>query len=131
MRRLFALALAASLVLSVAAPVTAARAAVSGTITLDTAAPAYQLPVTFTTTVTGKLKGYQYPLVYVECSQDVLVYGQLDFPDVAFVLGGGSSEWVTRGGGAAECVAHLMIYPGIHHNDPILDLAQVTFHAEG
>jgi hypothetical protein len=106
--------------------------AVSGTISLITTNPTYQQPVTFAWSVTGKLKGYQYPMIYVEAYQDgVLVYGQLDYPDTAFILGGGSSKWTERGGGPAECVAHLMIYPGIHHADPILDLAQVAFHAEG
>ena len=131
MRRFLALALAAGLLLSVAVPVSAAPAAPSGTIVLDTAAPAYGQTVTFTTSVTGKLKGYQYPLVYVACSQDgVLVYGQLDFPDAAFLLGGGSSLWVTRGGGPAECIATLYIYPGLH-DGPILWLASTTFSAAG
>jgi len=133
MRRFLALALAAGLVLSVAAPAMAGKAPAlpTGTIALDTAVPAYQQPVTFTTSVTGKLKGYQYPLVYVACSQDgVLVYGQLDFPDAAFLLGGGSSEWVTRGGGSADCTATLYIYPGLHEG-PIVWLASTTFGAAG
>jgi hypothetical protein len=106
--------------------------AVKGTIAVKAGqTPTYQEPVYFDWKVVGKIKGYQYPLIYVEAYQDgVLVYGQLDHPDVGFILGGGSSEWVTRGGGAAECIAHLMIYPGLH-SDPILDLNTVTFHSEG
>jgi opacity protein-like surface antigen len=130
MKRFLAAALAAALVLSAAAPAAAAPAPPSGTIVLDTAAPAYGQPVTFTTSVTGHLKGYQYPLVYVACSQDVLVYGQLDYPDAVFILGGGSSLWVTRGGGAADCIATLYIYPGLH-DGPILWLASTAFHAAG
>jgi hypothetical protein len=130
MRRFLAVAFAAALILSVAVPVAAAPAPPSGTIVLDTAAPAYGQPVTFTTTVSGRLKVYQYPLVYVACSQDELVYGQLDYPDTAFILGGGSSLWVTRGGGPAECIATLYIYPGLHEK-PIIWLASIAFSAGG
>ena len=131
MRRFLAVAFAAALVLSLAAPAAAAPAPLSGTIVLDTAAPAYGQPVTFTTSVTGRLKHYQYPLVYVACSQaGVLVYGQLDYPDAAFLLGGGSSDWVTLGGGPADCTATLYIYPGLH-SGPIVWLASVAFSAGG
>ena len=131
MRRFLALALAAGLLVATTAPAAAAPASVSGTIVLDTAAPAFGEPVTFTTSVTGKLRGYQYPLVYVACYQaGVLVYGQLDFPDAPFLLGGGSSEWVTRGGGPAECIATLYIYPGLH-DDAIVWLASTAFSAAG
>ena len=38
-----------------------------------------------------------------------LVYAQMDHPDVGFVLGGGSSDWMTNGG-PAECKANLYAY---------------------
>jgi hypothetical protein len=103
----------------------------TGTISLQTSTPTYQQPVTFDWSVSGKVKGYQYPLILVEAFQgEDKVYAQLAAPDDAFLLGGGSSEWVTRGGGPADCIARLMIYPGLH-SDPILELASVTFRAEG
>jgi hypothetical protein len=91
----------------------------------------YQGNVTFDSEVTSKLLGYEYPMIYVEAFQDgVLVYGQLDHPDAVFVLGGGSSEWVTRGGGPAHCRASLMIYGGRHNiMDPFV--AAVEFEAAG
>ena len=48
--------------------------------------------VTFTTVATG-LGGDEYPLVYLECVNNVdgsVLYGQLDLPEVVFQIGGGS-----------------------------------------
>lgn len=93
--------------------------------------------VTFDVTTAG-LKGNEYPMVYVEAFQDVdgdgqaddLVYGQLDHADATFILGGGSSLWVSRGGGAAHCRATLYVYGGkVHGNDVIVFLASVDFEA--
>lgn len=67
--------------------------------------------VTFTAKANG-LKGREYPMVYLKCTQnDAVVYGQLDHPDVTFVLGGGSSQWKLNGG-PAVCKAYLYAYGG-------------------
>ena len=85
--------------------------------------------LTFSTTV-QPLAGWQYPMVTVACYQDVnndgtidksttgpdLVYLQLDHPDTTFVLGGGWSKWLDRGG-SAVCEADLWAYPGLHKGD--------------
>jgi hypothetical protein len=55
MKRILSLALAFSLVLAFASTVFAAPAPLVGDIKLDTANPTYQQPVTFSTTVTGKM----------------------------------------------------------------------------
>ena len=90
----------------------------------------FQGAVVFDAEVTSQLRGYEYPMIYVEAWQDgELVYGQLDHPDVPFYLGGGSSLWVSRGGGAAHCRASLMIYGG-RHNIANPFVAAVEFDAE-
>ena len=69
--------------------------------------------VTFTTTAVG-LSGGQYPMVYVECrdyGDGSVLYGQLDHPDVTFVLGGGSSRWWLVPNDAM-CHAWLYAYGG-------------------
>jgi hypothetical protein len=68
--------------------------------------------VTFTTSAVG-LRGGEYPLVYVECdaADGSVLYGQLDYPNAAFVLGGGSSPWWLVGGDAV-CNAGLFSYGG-------------------
>ena len=109
----------------------------TSTISLDQAGQALALgdPVTFTTTVAG-LKGGEYPMVYLECSSATdgsLLYGQLDHPDVTFVLGGGSSRW-WQVGGAADCLAHLYAYGGKTNGgyDTIRELAvPVAFDTAG
>src|SRR4051812_18476875 len=82
--------------------------------------------LTSNTTVQA-LAGWQYPMVVIACYQDVnndgtidksttgpdLVYLQLDHPDATFVLGGGWSKWLDRGG-SAVCEADLYAYPGLH-----------------
>lgn len=91
----------------------------------------YQGAVTFDSVVTSPLKGYEYPMIYVKAfdvDSGDLIYGQLDHPDAVFVLGGGSSVWVSRGGGPARCEADLMIYGGRHNiADPFV--ASVGFSA--
>jgi len=69
--------------------------------------------VSFDTTAVG-LGGGEYPMVYVECRSLIdghVLYGQLDHPDVGFVLGGGSSPWLLAPQ-PAHCVAHLYAYGG-------------------
>lgn len=103
--------------------------------------------VTFQTT-NDNLKGWQYPLVVVACYQDVdgdgvigmppqfegspdLVFAQLDYPDANFVLGGGSSAWLDRGG-PATCIAKLYAY-GFKggHEDITLLASTDTWAANG
>jgi len=128
-----------ALALIVAAPVSAAQAPVSGSISLATAEPAYQQPATFDWSVSGRHKGFYYPMIYVACYQGSLVYGELrrvdeygvaNFSGPTFVLGGGSSAWVSGGGGPADCTATLYLYPGLH-DAPIIFLDQTTFSAAG
>lgn len=100
-----------------------AHAAASGTISGPNEAGPYAIndTVTFTWSASG-LKGTQYPMIYLECRSVVdgtVLYGQLDHPDTAFVLGGGSSPWRTteHAGEDATCVAYLYAYdkrPGLH-----------------
>lgn len=125
MKRLAVLPLAALVLMGARVPAT-------GHIEVATPVPTYQQWIDFDWSVTGKLKGYEYPMVIVDCYQDdVLVYRQLDHPDSQqLILGGGWSLWVERGGGDAECVGRLMVYPGLH-DGPIWELDRTAFHAEG
>ena len=113
MRRILA-ALALSLL--IASPVLAARPVpVVASITLNEAGPfGTGSAVTFTTTV-PKLKGSEYPLIYLACTvSGRVVYGQLDLPNTVFILGGGSSPWITPSNpdyrSSATCVAYLYAY---------------------
>jgi hypothetical protein len=84
--------------------------------------------VSFTTVAAG-LAGWEYPMVAVWCYQgDVLVYMELAAPDSVFVLGGGSSDWLTSGG-AAECVANLYAYGTTGSHESIRILADLSFPA--
>ncbi|OGH07745.1 MAG: hypothetical protein A2171_02510 [Candidatus Levybacteria bacterium RBG_13_35_9] len=82
--------------------------------------------VTFTTKANG-LKGREYPMIYLVCTQNqAVVYGQLDHPDVTFILGGGSSQWKLNGG-SATCKAYLYAYGGKDRgNDTIRLLAETS-----
>lgn len=61
--------------------------------------------LTFTTNQSGKIK---LPMVKVHCYQSgVMVYLEAGTNATRFQLGGGSSDWVQKGGGAANCVADL------------------------
>ena len=69
--------------------------------------------VTFTTVI-GSIAGGEWPMVYVECisvNDGSVLYGQLDHPDVAFLLGGGSSPWWSVQSDA-ECRGKLLAYGG-------------------
>jgi hypothetical protein len=83
-------------------------------------------------------------MVAVRCYQDLngdgihafpddggdLVFMALDHPDVDFVLGGGSSRWVTTGG-SAECKAVLW-YGNKAKTQTIRELASTDWiHAGG
>ena len=68
----------------------------------------YQDKVTFTATGTDRLKN---PRAYVRCYQNgELVYGEAGRATDTFLLGGGMSIWVMRGGGAADCWADLFYF---------------------
>jgi hypothetical protein len=131
MTRLLGVALAAALVLIPSTVGAAKPLPPAGTIAIAAGSdPSYQGVVMFDVSTDG-ITGTRYPLVYVACSQDgSLVYGQLDHPDAAFLLGGGWSDWVEVGGGAADCTASLLVYGGkVKGRDVITFLASVDFHA--
>lgn len=121
-----------ALALLIASPVMAAKPVASGTLTItsDLVGVGFGDAVTFSATTDG-LKGYQYPLVYLACYQgSTIVYGQLDYPETTFILGGGSSPWWSSPG-PANCEATLYAYPGFH-SDPIVLLdGPLTFDAAG
>lgn len=118
--------------LIMASPAIAAPQPASGTITLATTNPTYQQPVFFDYTLTGKLKGYQYPMFIVDCYQGTeLVYRELGKPTDTFVLGGGWSLWVSYGGGDALCNGQLWIYSGLHSDAPFRLASTPEFKAEG
>jgi hypothetical protein len=132
MKKLIALATAAFVVGVLALPAQAAKPVPTGTITGPNEVVPYALgsTVTFTTTTTA-LAGWEYPMVAVWCYQDaVLVYMQLDYPDVGFVLGGGSSDWLVSGG-PASCTANLYAYGNKAHVQTIKPLASTNFDAAG
>jgi hypothetical protein len=96
--------------------------------TADASGPRLGNAVSFTTHAAG-LAGWEYPMVAIWCYQDgVLVYMQLDHPDVNFVLGGGSSDWKTIGG-SADCEAYLYAYGSKGPHESIRTLAGTTFFA--
>lgn len=98
-----------------------------GSITLneDPATLTLGSNVTFTTVV-PKLKGHEYPMVYVSCYQgSEKVYGQLDHPDVVFVLGGGWSPWRDVEG-PATCRAELLVYGGQEKGRDTITFLAVT-----
>lgn len=123
MRRILAAVIAALLI---ATPAAAKAVEVTGTITLDQPLPvALGDTVTFTTTIDGHVTR---PEVEVHCSQDgVLVFGIAGAPDDAFLLGGGTSQWVS---GPADCEA-VLFYFGRGRDKPYTALAATTFPVEG
>ncbi|HEU5211788.1 MAG TPA: hypothetical protein VFU10_03390 [Gaiellaceae bacterium] len=103
-----------------------AIASVNGTtMAAATKSPTVKLgdSLKFATTV-GPTAGYEYPMVDLQCFQDVngdgvvdtnllgpdVVFTALDTPGATFTLGGYSSIWTLRGGGPATCVAYLDAY---------------------
>lgn len=84
----------------------------SGTIVLnETGSLQFGDTVTFTTTH-DRLKGSQWPMIYVACRSVVdgtLLYGQLDHPEVGFLLGGASSPWWDQRDNAL-CQGYLYAY---------------------
>ncbi|MCU0506475.1 MAG: hypothetical protein MUE82_12035 [Chloroflexi bacterium] len=133
MRKLVGVAVAVALVLTVSGTALAARGGNGGggggghgggggnvvappaaSIVMNEVGPfAFGGYVTFTTNAAG-LNGGEYPLVYVRCDSVVdgsVLYGQLDYPTTAFLLGGGSSPWWLNRVDA-NCNASLWSYGG-------------------
>ena len=132
MRKLVGVAVAVALVLTVSGTALAARGgggnggggghggggggnivAPSATIDFVTPGPyAFGGTVYFATNA-GDLNGGSYPMVLVKCfaADDSILYGQLDYPDVGFLLGGGSSPWWLNRVDA-NCNASLWSYGG-------------------
>jgi hypothetical protein len=114
--KLRALLAASALALAFALPVSAAPPVPTGTITIASVDPVIGGEVTFTVT-TDNLKGNQYPLVYLSCvANGSVVYGQLDYPETVFILGGGTSPWIDPNDpnylAPAVCTAYLYAYGG-------------------
>jgi hypothetical protein len=84
-------------------------ATVNGTSAAPTLSPSpkHGDTVTFATNA-GSLAGWQWPMVYLSCSQNgSAVWGVLDSPGATFTVGGGSSGWTS---GDATCRADLYAY---------------------
>jgi hypothetical protein len=107
-------------------------------------APALGDTVTFKTG-SGSL-GSAYPMVDLQCFQDVngdgtidtslsgpdVVFTSLDTPSATFTMGGYASIWTNRGGGTATCVAKLEAYSWKGGVESITVLAQTqTWYAAG
>jgi hypothetical protein len=92
---------------------------------------AFGSAVTFTTTI-EPLSGKEWPMVYVECrsvNDGSVLYGQLDYPDTTFVLGGGSSPWWSVQSDA-DCTAQLLAYSKSAGAGRLL-AASESFYASG
>jgi hypothetical protein len=85
----------------------------------------------FDTNAVG-LAGWEYPMVEVGCYQSgTLVYMELNEPGAEFLLGGASSDWLTKGG-SANCSAILYAYGWKGGKESIRNLdAAVSFDALG
>ena len=99
-------------------------------ITLNESAPHLGGQVTFSVTYPGNIKN---PRIAVRCyfADGTMGYAEAGPYDQAFVLGGGSSDWL-RLGGPASCTAELfyIIWNG---NNPqeFVSLAMTSFDAAG
>jgi hypothetical protein len=109
-------------------PLTAKGANVSGTIELNSSSElSFGGQVSFDTTVDEHVK---IPRVEVLCYQDgELVYGEAGSNEDSFLLGGGGSEWIDRGGGPASCVANLFFFDKIKGRQTYSLLDSVEFSA--
>lgn len=112
----------------------------SGTLSLATPEPvAYGQQIAFNHTGDEDLSN---PRLWVTAHQNgELVYGEGTSPDAGVKLGGGSSQWVSNGGGPAEC--HAQLYYILNKNGTAewkgggqqqggtVVLATCSFNAEG
>ena len=70
-------------------------------------------------------------MVDLECRQNgAIVFSQLDKPDAIFLLGGGSSVWLTTGG-TANCTADLDAYGTKGGSWSVRVLSTTSFDAAG
>jgi hypothetical protein len=137
MKKLLVLALGLFLMLGVQS-VSAAPPVPSGTLTLLTASPALGQVAQFEYTLSGGVNECpnggtnKCARIQVVCSQSGLQVYADAAPAVhstGFLLGGGSSVWLTNGG-SADCVATLYFWD-FHPNQTFVPLASVSFAAGG
>lgn len=144
-----ALLVAAILCLVIVPAAPAAKAGPAGTIIANQPGDHhYSDALTYTVTTSG-LKGYQYPMVGIECYQDAngdglvispyiivdgkqvgnpdLVWLSLDHPDATFYLGSGSSNLDISQ--SATCFATLYAYGWKGGQESIVALDSLSFTA--
>ena len=123
-----------------AAPVSAA-----GSISVNEPGPYHHFDTVTLTVVVPKLKGYQYPVVLIRCSNDSEVlwtyfrrwddkgYPPEESGPEPVVLGGdpgnASIRW-NAVGGAADCTIELYAYGGLNHPNPRLLTSAPDIHVE-
>lgn len=114
------------------------------TATSKTPTPSLGDTLTFGTTI-GSMAGWEYPMIAVMCYQDVnldgvidttitgpdIVFSWLDKPTAGYTLGGYSSIWTQRGGGAAVCRADLDAYGWKGGQQSVRVLSSLGFDALG
>jgi len=101
----------------------------TSSITLNQAGPRLSGEVTFTVTYPDQAK---YPRIAVRCYQDgVMTYAEAGTYDHVFLLGGGWSVWLERGG-PADCTAELfyIVWHGSNTQE-VFSLAWTSFQAAG
>jgi hypothetical protein len=104
-------------------------ASTTSSITLNQADPRLGGEVTFTVTYPDQAK---YPRIAVRCYQDgVMTYAEAGTYDHVFLLGGGWSVWLERGG-PADCTAELfyIVWHGSNTQE-VYSLAWTSFQAAG
>jgi hypothetical protein len=95
-------------------------------IALNSAEPHLGDWVTFTTSGVDAKS----PRIQVMCYQgDVLVYGEAGPADQSFLLGGGMSDWLLKGG-SATCTATVYSWD-FHPEQTFVPYANVNFNAGG
>jgi hypothetical protein len=98
-------------------------------ITLNQVDPHLGGDVTFTVAYPGQVKD---PRIAVRCYQDgVMTYAEAGTYDHVFLLGGGWSVWLERGG-PADCTAELfyIVWHG-NNTQEVFSLAWTSFQAGG
>lgn len=99
---------------------------VAASISIDSADPHLGDWVTFS--VSGV--NAKSPRIQVMCYQgSTLVYGEAGPSNQSFLLGGGMSQWLMKGG-EADCIATVYEWD-FHPQQTFVPYASVTFHAGG
>jgi len=99
---------------------------VAGARLADGAQPSLGSEVTF---AAGYPNNVNNPRIYVHCYQDgELVFGMAGGVDETFLLGGGGSIWLDRGG-PANCKATLFYYGWHAGTQTYVPLAETSFDA--